>query len=118
MLDSNETILKTGLQSRKQIYVDSPDITAINLEHEFFGTNLTYDVKFDINSSILPYHYVDKKHKAIFDWPQGIKVEEIVFLEMFTEINFEETKPNSVYGIVQTLAADSSKLYTTHYVNC
>lgn len=40
---------------------------------EFFGKNLTYDVKFETNTPILPYHYIDKQHKAVFNWPQQIK---------------------------------------------
>ncbi len=47
--------------------------------------NLTYNISFDVNSSILPRTYVDKVHQAIFNSLSEIKPENIVWYEMFKE---------------------------------
>lgn len=71
-------IIKTGLWFSDQTYVDSPDEREIPLTYEFFGPNLTYNVKFD-TSGPAPYSYVDKKHKAVFNWPPEINITDIVY---------------------------------------
>lgn len=62
-------IIKTGLWFSEEINVDSPDETEIPLSYEFFGSNLTYNAKFDNASTVAPYAYVDKQHKATFNLP-------------------------------------------------
>lgn len=48
-----------------KLTVDSPDEEQINLMREFYGRNLSYDIKFEVNGSMLvPRTYVDKIHEA------------------------------------------------------
>jgi hypothetical protein len=47
--------------------VDSPDEQIIDLTREFYGMNLTYNISFEVNSSLLPRAYVDKFHRATFE---------------------------------------------------
>lgn len=57
--NKNTSIIRTGLQSRTEFYVDSPDEEIINLDYEFFGRNISYDVNLDVqNSSIHPRYYI------------------------------------------------------------
>jgi hypothetical protein len=75
----DKRIIKTGYWPRSNLYVDSPDTREIPLSFEFFGANLTYNVSFDINSSIFPHAYVNKEHQAIFNWPTEINPADIVY---------------------------------------
>jgi hypothetical protein len=72
-------IIKTGLWFSEEIYVDSPDEREIPLTYEFFGSNLTYNAKFDTKSAVAPYAFVDKQHKAVFNWPPEINISAIVY---------------------------------------
>ncbi len=67
---TNTSVIKNVDYQNKNIFVDAPDKWELdNLEWQFFGPNLTYNVKYDINSSILPRTYIDKQHKASIQWP-------------------------------------------------
>lgn len=71
-----------------KLTVDSPDEEQINLMREFYGRNLSYDIKFEVNGSgIVPRTYVDKIHEAAISEIPGLKHENIVFIEMFEEEN-------------------------------
>lgn len=115
----DKRIIKTGYWPRRNIYVDSPDKREIPLAFEFFGANLTYNVSFDINSSIFPHAYVNKEHQAVFKWPEDIDPASIVYYEMFTEERTREEKPTAIYGLVQTANITADKtVYNTFYVKC
>jgi hypothetical protein len=75
----DKRILKTGLWPRNSINVDAPDTREFPLAYEFFGANLTYNASFATNSSLLPYQYVNKQHKAVIVWPTEINPAAISF---------------------------------------
>jgi hypothetical protein len=114
----DKRIIKTGLWFSNEINVDSPDEQEIPLSYEFFGSNLTYNTKFETEGPA-PFAFVDKRHKAVFNWPPSINISNVVYFEMFTEITATELKPESVYGLVQTGEKSGTQmLYDTHYINC
>lgn len=60
---------------------------------EFYGRNLSYEVKFEVNGSMLvPRTYLDKIHEAVMSEIPGLKPENIVFVEMFEEQNPAKTE--------------------------
>lgn len=119
LLPGDQSIIKTGLWNSDDINVDSPDNREIPLAYEFFGFNLTYEAKFESSSPILPFQYINKQHKAVFNWPPEIIIENIEYFEMFTELSSTELKPDAVYGLVQVGEKSASKtLYTTYYIKC
>lgn len=71
-------VMRTGLWYSEDLYVDSPDEKEIPLSYEFFGFNLTYNTKFETTGPA-PYSYVDKWHKAVFNWPPEIDVTKISY---------------------------------------
>lgn len=69
-LDPTNTSVYNNVQwGKSSHFVDAPDKYEQDLQWSFFGPNLTYDVSYDINSSIIPRHYIDKQHPGYIDWP-------------------------------------------------
>jgi len=64
---NDTSIIKTGFMDNLKMTVDSPDEQIIDLTREFYGMNLTYNISFEVNSSLLPRTYVDKIHQAVFN---------------------------------------------------
>lgn len=79
MNPTDSRVIKTGLWFSEEVNVDTPDEREIPLTNEFFGFNLTYNATFQTKSAVAPYSYVDKKHKAVIQWPKEIKPEDISF---------------------------------------
>jgi hypothetical protein len=70
--------------------VDAPDDAEFNLQYEFFGRNLSYNVITNnvdnkTNSTAVPEAYVEKYVKATFNFPADIDQKTIVYYEMFLE---------------------------------
>jgi hypothetical protein len=85
---NDTSITKTGFRDQMKLTVDSPDEEQINLMREFYGRNISYDIKFETNGSMLvPRTYVDKIHEAAISDIPDFKHENIVFIEMFEEEN-------------------------------
>lgn len=87
--NTDKTIFKTSLQPRAQMIVDAPDDITIDLQYEFFGRNISYDVKFALdnvtNSSFIPEHYIEKEVKAQLNFPEEINQAKIVYFQIFAE---------------------------------
>lgn len=83
---------------------------------------MTYNVTYDVNSSILPRTYVDKIHEAVFNTIEEIKPENIVWFEMFEEDFKSEIADRSVYGLIQVVEEatknETKPTYTAHYIHC
>lgn len=93
--NTDTSIIKTGLQGRNQTYVDAPDDAEFNLQYEFFGRNLSYNVITNnvdnkTNSTVVPEAYVEKYVKTTFNFPVDIDQKNIVYFEMFLESSLEE----------------------------
>lgn len=88
------------------MYVDAPDDISIDLQYQFFGKNISYDVSFSLdnatNSTAVPEYYIQKKVKAQLNFPPEIDQSKIVYFQIFAEDSLIEVEDkNNIYGIVQ-----------------
>lgn len=105
--NTDTRIIKTGLQGRNETFVDAPDDAEFNLQYEFFGRNISYNVVTNnvdnkTNSTVKPDAYVEKYVKATLNFPPEIDQANIVYYEIFLEASLEELDDrNEIYGIAQ-----------------
>lgn len=76
---TNTSVYNNVEWGKSDYFVDAPDKYEKDLEWSFFGPNLSYDVAFDINSSIVPRTYINKQHPGYIQWPDEIHPEKIIY---------------------------------------